>query len=305
VLFPVGNNATRIIRLFSVVVLSDGNYIVGGSIQTDPANPDSERAWLGLVTSQGGASNTMQVRPGSPYPRRVVAGMAQPNTGSVWLVEEDGVSGGLDLGGLWKLSSTFAVDSSFGSSGWRDFIGLTGSPSCDFPYDDYEATSMVIHGNTVKAFGYVFAGGIFRGWWASMRLADGSERGFGCHPGMSGMELNAASADPGAAPGRIVVAGACGSLAPSFCLHALRPVAGNPDRLESDPGFNGGSRLTLTFPSAFGVEPGGVAWDVLRIGGGKTLIAGSRVWDASGDTDFAIARLGAGTLLSDGFEPAP
>lgn len=304
VLFPVGNNATRIIRLFSVVVLTDGNYIVGGSIQTDPANAGSEGAWLGLVTSQGGAANTMEVDPGSPFPRRVVAGVALPNTGSAWVVDVDGGGGSLGLGGLWKLSSTFAVDSSFGGSGWQDFIGLTGSPSCDFPFNDYETTSMVIHGNTVKAFGWVFANGVFRGWWASMRLADGSERNFGCHPGMSGMQLNAASADPGTAPGRIVVAGACNSLAPSFCLHALRPVAGNPDQLESDPAFNGGARLTLSFPSAFGVEPGGLASDVLRIGGGKTLVAGWRLWNGF-DTDYAIARLGAGTLLADGFEASP
>lgn len=304
VLFPVGNNATRIIRLFSVVVLTDGSYIVGGSVQTDPANAGSEGAWLALVTSQGGAANTMEVDPGSPFPRRVVAGMALTNTGSAWLVDVSGGGGSLGLGGLWKLSSTFAVDSSFGGSGWQDFIGLTGSPSCDFPFNTYEATSLVMHGNTVKAFGWVFAGGIYRGWWASMRLADGSERGFGCHPGMSGMEINAASADPGSAPGRVVVAGACGSLGPSFCLHALRPVAGNPDQLESDPAFNGGTRLTLSFPSAFGVPTSGVASDVLRIGGGKTLVAGWRLWNEF-DTDYAIARLGAGTLLSDGFESTP
>lgn len=303
VLFPVGGD-TRIIRLFSVVALANGNYIVGGSIQTDPANATSESAWLARVAPTGGTVETMKVYPISPYTRRVVAGVTLPNNGSAWLVDVEPGGGGLGLGGLWKLSFDLTVDTSFGTSGWQGFIGLTGSPSCDFPFNDYEATSLVMHGNTVKAFGWVFAGGIYRGWWASMRLADGSERGFGCHPGMSGMQLNAASADPGTVPGRVVVAGACGSLAPSFCLHALRPVAGNPDQLESDPAFNGGARLTLSFPSAFGVETSGVASDVLRIGGGKTLVAGWRLWNGF-DTDYAIARLGAGTLLADGFEASP
>lgn len=296
-------------RLFAVVALANGSYVVGGSRLSDPASPQFEEAHLALVASTGGVATQLEVAAASISPRRAVAGVPLANNGSAWVIDyHERSSTQLELGGIFKLSSSLTVDTGFGSNGLTDLLSLNpgGAPGCEFRDDAYEATSLVVHGNTLKTFGWVFTGGIYRGWWASLRTNDGAERRYNCHAGMSGMELNAASADPGSAAGRIVVAGACGSLAPDICLHALRPVdPANPDQLESDPNFNLGLRLTVSFPAAAGVEPGGVAYDVLRIGGGKTLVAGSRVWNATGDTDYAVARLGAADLLSDGFEPAP
>ena len=115
--------------------------------------------------------------------------------------------------------------------------------------------------------------------------------------------IKAASHHPSGAPNTIALAGLCGSFVTDQCVTRVVRTTPGSDRLVSlDPEFNAGNPLNVFYSSS--VQPGGGDGTAVRTeADGRIVVAGSRVWNFTGDTDFALARYRRPDgLLRNGFE---
>lgn len=293
-------------RARALVLRANGEILVGGGFDNDgPGSVFIEQPAVRRLNGSGGDIGTL---PGasSSVASFVAAGARLPDGGVVWLVRREGpLSGG--SAAFWKMTPALANDTDFGPLGLR-FITSAGPEAGCGSSVVHAATAIVPFRGTFKAFGWAVVGPseVLRSWYASVNDdVGGTGLRIRCLtdalPG--DVAVYAAAHQPLAGPSDITLAGICGS--PGFDQCALRVRAVNPatpDLLELDPDFNGGLPRVIQYAAAPSNPPAGGGSSVLREANGLTVVAGWRRWNAGGDDDFAVSRLGQTRLLRDGFE---
>jgi hypothetical protein len=238
---------------------------------------------------------------------RIVDGLALADGSIVWLIGRDQSLSGAS-GGFWKMTPTLANDTSFASFGGVKFIESGGPETGCGTSVVHRPTTLVAVQGTFKAFGWAVVGpmDVLRSWYASVNdTVGGTGLRVRCLTDVLPGDVSVydAAHHPTAGPHDIALAAICGSASFQQCVLRVRHVnPAVPELLELDPTFNGGLPRVIQYTAATGHDPAGGGLSVLREANGRTVVAGWRRWNSSGDDDFAISRLGRDPLLSNGFE---
>lgn len=298
-------------RAFALVVRANGEILVGGGVDNDGTGSTFiEQQTVARFNPDGAFIQALPGISGS-VSARVIAGARLLDDGVIWAVS---VASPLSAGSgrIWRMNSTLANDTSFSTFGnkWIQSGGLEtgcGTGVQHVPTSIVPMLSTNAAPVTFKVFGFANVNGTLRSWYASVNDAVG---GTGLRircltdtlPG--DVSVLAAAYHPTPGLDNITLAGVCGFF--QQCVFRVRlqdPTT--RELLELDPGFNGGLPLVLSYQAQLGNEPAGGGRSIVRQPDGATVVAGWRRWNTSGDDDFAISRLGVGSLLSDGFESNP
>lgn len=292
-------------RAFALVIRTNGEILVGGSVDQDgPGTVSRESPAFRQLSSEGVAmARVLGII--TNYSGRIVGGVRNPDDGATWLVDYDANLSATSAR-LWRLTATLVSDTSFGTFGLKDIQSAGPEIGCGTGFD-HRATALVRMQDRFKVFGWVNVSGTLRSWYANVNDA----------PGGTGIRIRCltdvlpgdvsilAAAPPRAGDDDVALAAVCGVF--QQCVLRVR-VLPNPggDFFELDPAFNGGLPVVLTYAAAPSNTPAGGGLSVLRQPNGRTVVAGWRRWNTMGDDDFAVSRLGgAGPLLVDGFESSP
>jgi uncharacterized delta-60 repeat protein len=293
-------------RALVVVVRSSGEILVGGSVDGDGAGTALvDNAAFQRFTSAGVDLNVISGA-FTGTPQRLTAGLELADGSVVWAMARNAPLQGQGSGYIWKLTPSLVSDNSFAGSGVRPLQVLGSEEGCGaervhVPQD------IVAFGNTFKVFGFASAPDLAtRSWYASVDNAAGAPNyAIRCltTSAQGSVSVKAANHHPTGSPDTIALAGLCGQFVADQCV--MRVVSATPgsNRLVSlDPEFNAGNPLNVFYVTS--VQPGGGDGTAVRTeADGRIVVAGSRVWNFSGDTDFALARFRRpDVLLRNGFE---
>lgn len=291
-------------RAFALVVRANGEILVGGGVDEDGAGTVFvEKPAVRRLNDSG---VDLAILPGisSSVAGRITAGSVLSDGGAVWVIGYDAALAAVS-GRYWRMTSTLANDTSFGTAGTKAIQSGGPETGCSTTWTHRPTTIVPMQG-TFKAFGWATDGSALRSWYATVNDAPGG-------PGLRVRCLTdvlpgdisvQAAAPPRAGDDDVALAAVCGVF--QQCVLRVR-VLPNPggDFFELDPTFNGGLPVVLTYAAAPSNTPAGGGLSVLRQPNGRTVVAGWRRWNTMGDDDFAVSRLGRDPLLSDGFESSP
>lgn len=272
-----------------------GDILAGGSVDGDgPGTGQVESAAFQAFSDSGVPLGTYPAAI-TPVATRAVAGTDMGSAGVAWVIAKDSALGDQGAGYIWKLTNAYAADSAFGALGLRALVDAAGETGCGLDRV-HVPTALVEFGNTFKVFGFSSRSGEpNRSWYASvdnaagapnfaLRCLTGTNQGF--------VSIKAASHSAAGGPTTIALAGLCGAFISKQCaLRAVQTTPGSRRLIQLDSGFNAGNPFAIDYAAASGFAGGGDGADVLQQSNGRIVIAGLRVWNATGDTDFALARI--------------
>lgn len=292
-------------RAFALVVRANGQILVGGGVDNDGAGTTFvEQPSFRWFDGNGANLTAPPSGISTPISGRIVGGTRTSDGGVAWVVRYDAVLSATSAR-IWRLTSNLVSDTSFASLGFKEIQSDGPETGCGTAIM-HRPTSILLMQGSFKVFGFANVGGTLRSWYANVNDA----------PGGPGLRIRClsdvlpgdvsvlAAAPPRPGDNDVALAGICGVFQQCVLRVRVIPSVGG-DFFELDPSFNGGLPVVLTYPAQPGNDPAGGALSVLRQPDGRTVVAGWRRWNTSGDDDFAISRLGRDPLLSNGFEASP
>lgn len=293
-------------RAQALVLRGNGEILVGGGVDNDGLGTTFvENPAVLRLSAVGAELGTLPGASGS-VAARIMAGARTAEDGAIWLIGRD-ASLASGSGSFWRMTSTLANDTAFGSLGLRSINSSGSETGCGIG-DVHRPTAIVPFRGTFKAFGWMVetATDRLRSWYASVDDAPGGG-GYRvrCLTQSLPVEVSirAAAYNASASNQQLMLAGICLGSEFNQCVLRVRTVSPSAaDLLELDPSFNAGQARIIEYTASVGNTPAGGGLAVLRENGGRTVVAGWRRWNSS-DDDFAVSRLlGTDRLFRDGFE---